>query len=317
MGAQAAALLDAGGPVGEVPPPAAAVGGLVLRRPAAYRLDVLARGHGGVGLAPSAYDGERLHRVLPTGVPVVVGPDLAVTWSVPTDEGAVRRALTDVLCLEDDLGELHEACDRIPSLAWVRAAGAGRVLRSPGAFEDLAGVLASTNTSYASTRRMTAALVRCASAEGAYPTPEQVLRAGENAVRGAGWGYRAPWLLALAARAEQVDRWRQPGVADGDVLAGLRSLPGFGAFAAATALPLLGHRPRPLALDGWLRRAGPDPAEFAPMGRWAGTGVWLAATGPRAGQVTGRPGGQATGRPGGSDLRDPGSPTCSGTPAPR
>ena len=78
-----------------------------------------------------------------------------------------------------------------------------------------------------------------------------------------------------------VERWREPSVPDDEVLAGLRALPGFGPFAAATALPLLGHRPRPVVLDGWLRRQVPDPEAYAPMGRWAGTGIWLAVTARR------------------------------------
>ena len=278
MGTQAAALLDAGGAVGDVPPPAVAVGSLRLAAPPAYDLDRVARGHAGVGHPPSAYDGNQLHRVLPGGVPVVVTPDLQVSWSVPTDAAAVARVLTDVLGLTDDLTALHEACDRLPSLSWVRGAGAGRALRAPTAFEDLAGVLASTNTSYAATRRMLAGIVH-----GAFPTPEQVLALGEAGPRAAGWGYRAPALLALAARAEQIERWREPELADDEVLAGLRTLPGFGAFAAATALPLLGHRPRPLVLDGWLRRQAGDPSIYAPMGRWAGTGLWLTVTAHRFG----------------------------------
>ena len=151
------------------------------------------------------------------------------------------------------------------------------MLRAPTAFEDLAGTLASTNTSYAATRRTVAALV----GPGPFPEPRAVLAAGEHALRRAGWGYRAPALLALAERADEVETWRDPSVRDEQVLAGLRSLRGFGAFAAATALPLLGHRPRPLVLDGWLRAQVADAAPFAAMGRWAGTGVWLAATARR------------------------------------
>lgn len=285
MGAQAAALLDAGGPVGDVPVAGPAVGSLSLDAPAAYDLDRVARGHAGVGLAPSAYDGTRLHRVLPGGVPVVVAPDLTVKWSAPADPAHVRHHLTDVLCLDDDLTDLHDACDRVPSLAWVRPAGAGRVLRAPSAFEDLAGVLASTNTSYAATRRMVAGIVR-----GAFPTPDEVLALGEDGLRAAGWGYRAPSLLVLAARAEEVETWRDPSVADDEVLAGLRSLPGFGPFAAASALPLLGHRPRPLVLDGWLRAQVDDPSAWDAMGRWAGTGLWLAVTRHRGGSAGRGPG---------------------------
>lgn len=283
MGAQAAALLDAGGPVGDVPPPAVPVGSLRLTAPVAYDLDRVARGHAGVGLAPSAYDGTHLHRVLPGGVlpggvPVVVAPDLTLTWSAPADPDEVRRVLTGVLCLDDDLTGLHEACDRVPSLSWVRPAGAGRVLRAPSAFEDLAGVLASTNTSYAATRRMVGGIAR-----GAFPSPDEVLALGEDGLRSAGRGYRAPSLLALAARADEAEGWLDPAVPDEQVLAGLRSLPGFGPFAAASALPLLGHRPRPLVLDGWLRAQVDDPTAWDAMGRWAGTGMWLAVTRGRGG----------------------------------
>lgn len=278
MGAQAAALLDAGDPVGDVPAPSPVAGSLRLTAPRPYDLDRVARGHGGVGLAPSAYDGIRLHRVLrlPDGpLPVVVHPDLTATWARPTSHaGEVERQLRVVLALDDDLSELWAACDRVPSLGWVRPAGAGRVLRAPTAFEDLVGTLASTNTSYAATRRRVAGLV----GEGSFPTPAEVRALGEARLRALGWGYRAPHLVALAAA--DLERWRDPAVPDDEVLAGLRALPGFGPFAAATALPLLGCRPRPLVLDGWLRaRAGDGVAErLAPMGRWAGTGLWLEVT---------------------------------------
>ena len=281
MGAQAAALLDAGGPVGDVPPPAPEAGGLRLHAPQPYVLDAVARGHGGVGLRPSAYDGVRLHRVLhlPDGpLPVVVHPDLRVTWSRPTAHAEqVRRQLTVVLALEDDLGELWDACDRVPHLRRARAAGAGRVLRAPTAFEDLVGTLAATNASYAASRRMVGALDVLAA--------DDVARLGEHGLRARGWGYRAPALLhlarAVADGALDVERWRDARVPDDEVLAGLRALPGFGPFAAASALPLLGCRPRPVVLDGWLRRQVPEPAAYAPMGRWAGTGIWLAVTASR------------------------------------
>jgi N-glycosylase/DNA lyase len=306
VGAQAAALLDAGGPVGDVPRPAAAAGGLRLTAPQPYALSAVALGHGGVGFAPSAYDGARLHRVLrlPDGpLPVVVSPDLQVTWSRSTSHAdEVRRQLTTVLALADDLTELWDACDLVPSLRGARAAGAGRVLRAPTAFEDLVGTLATTNASYAASRRSVGALV-----DGAFPTPEQVARLGEDGLRARGWGYRAPALLSLARAADgglDVEAWRDPDLPDDEVLAAVRSLPGFGPFAAATALPLLGHRPRPLVLDGWLRTRVPDPGAYARMGRWAGTGVWLAVTARRwAGAGSGGRARRSPSRPGTPDPR--------------
>ena len=63
---------------------------------------------------------------------------------------------------------------------------------------------------------------------------------------------------------------------DDEVQARVRALPGLGPFSAASLLPLLG-RPRPLVLDGWLA-AQAEPGwerRLAPLGRWAGTGLWL------------------------------------------
>jgi N-glycosylase/DNA lyase len=210
-----------------------------------------------------------------------VHPDLRVTWSRPTAcEDEVRRQLTAVLALEDDLAALWDACDRVPELRRARPAGAGRVLRAPTAFEDLVGTLAATNASYAASRRMVTALV-----DGAFPAPEALARHGEDGLRARGWGYRAAALHHLATAVADggldVERWRDASVPDDEVLAGLRALPGFGPFAAATALPLLGHRPRPVVLDGWLRRQAPEPQAYAAMGRWAGTGIWLAVTARR------------------------------------
>lgn len=267
MGAQAAALLDGGGPVGDVPPPAPAKGSLRLTGPQPYDLDRVARSHGGVGLAPTAWDGARLHL---NGV--VVQRDLTVTWSRSRPDLATLRW---VLALDDDLAELWDACDRVPSLRWVRPLGAGRLLRSPTAWQDLVGALAATNASYAATRRMVGALV----GGGPFPTAAEVLERDLT-----GWGYRAASLRGLAERvaAGDVDpkAWCDLGVPDAQVLAELRALPGIGPFAAAQLLPLLGPRPRPVVLDGWLR-AQVDPAGYAAMGRWAGSGMLLAVTAGR------------------------------------
>ena len=287
MGAQAAAALAGDGPLGQVPPPFRPAGRLVLAGPPGYVLDRVARAHGGVGLAPTWYDGRTLGLRLPG--PVRVDGDLVVTWADQPPDPAVLR---DVLALDDDLGDLWDACDRLPDLAWVRPAGAGRLLRSPTVWQDLVGLLASTRTSYRSTQAMLRGLVR----DGPFPTPGEVARLREEDLRG--WGYRSGALLALARAVDlgQVDpqSWRDPVLPDAQVSEAVRALRGFGPFSAASLLPLLG-RPRPLVLDGWLRdrlsaRHGPLTSEqvrrrYAPLGRWAGTGLWLDVTGagrPRA-----------------------------------
>lgn len=273
MGAQAAALLASGGPIGDVParpgPDGAdATGVLRLAPPASYDLEQVARGHGGVGLAPTAWDGRRLHLRLPD--PVVVHPDLTVAWtgSAP-DEATLRR----VLCLDDDLEPLWAACDLVPRLTWVRAQGAGRVLRAPTVWQDLVGVLAGSRTSY----RGTQAMVRSLVGGGPFPSPEQVLAHPVPSF----WGHRSRWLQALAgAHLDGLDseRWLDPALPDDDVAAQARGLDGFGPFGVSQVLPLLG-RPRPFVLDGWLAAQVPDPEVYAVMGRWAGSGMWLDVTG--------------------------------------
>lgn len=279
MGAQAAALLAAGGPVGAVPPPSPPDGVLRLTAHASYDLARVARSHSGVGLAPTAWDGSRLHLRLPG--PVVVAPDLTVTWSGPRPDRAVLR---HVLALDDDLADLHDACDRVPGLGWARAADAGRLLRSPTVWQDLVGALASTNTSYASTQRMLADLV----GGGPFPAPAQVLDRDLTA-----WGYRAAALRELAETDVDPQRWLDPALPDEQVAAEIGALRGFGPYAVASVLPLLG-RPRPLLLDGWLRRAGgldarEAAARYAPAGRWAGTCLWLEVTARWLGTRPGRP----------------------------
>lgn len=273
MGAQAAALLRSGGPVGDVPGAPAWAGALRLAAPAGFDLARTARAHGGVGLAPTAWDGTALHLRLPD--PVLVEPDLTVRWAgVRPNVFVLRR----VLALDDDLGPLLAACDRVPSLTWLRPSGAGRVLRSPTVWQDLVGTLAGTRASYRATQAMLRALV----GDGPFPTPEQVL---DRDVRA--FGHRAPWLRALAQRLAggwDAERLLDAAVPDDQVLAEVRGLAGFGPFATAQLMPLLG-RPRPLVLDAWLRDTLdglPDTAlheRYAAMGRWSGTGAWLEAAG--------------------------------------
>lgn len=218
--------------------------------------------------------------MLPGGV-VRVDDDLVVTWEgAPADPGGVVRR---VLGLDDDLAELHAGCREVPSLAWVPDAGAGRVLRAPTVWEDLVALLLSTRTSFASARRSVARLVADGAPPGTprpFPSPEDVARRDDLP-----GGYRAASLRALARAVADGDvdpeAWRDDGrYGDGEVQARVRALPGLGPFSAASLLPLLG-RPRPLVLDGWLA-AQAEPGwerRLAPLGRWAGTGLWLEVSG--------------------------------------
>ena len=281
MGAQAAALLDAaaeGAPLGTLDPPWVPAGSTRLTVPGRFDLGRTALTHGGVGLAPSGWDGQRLHLRLPGG-PVSVDRDLVVGWrDARPPVGVLRR----VLALDDDVEPLWRACDAVDGLAWVRATGTGRVLRSPTVWQDVVGALAQVRSSYRGAQARMRALV----GDRSFPAP------GEVAARRQlpGWGLREPWLRALAAAVDagsaDPERWLDPDLTDDDVHEQLLELVGVGRFTAAQLMPLLG-RPRPMVLDGWLRTqlggAGDAVlrARYAAAGRWAGTAAWLDALAPR------------------------------------
>jgi hypothetical protein len=235
--------------MGDPRPPFAVAARVVLAGPDGYDLDRVARAHGGCGLAPTAYDGAVLTTVLPCGAAARVHPDLSVELSAPADVTPLRT----VLDLDTDLSALWEAAPQ-----WH---GAGRQLRAGSPFQALAQALAATNTSYRGTQAMLRELV----GDGPFPEPDQVV--GRDLQR---WGYRRAALDAAACT--DTDGW--PGLDDEDLVAAVRALPGFGPFAAASMLPLLG-RPRPLALDGWLVRQAGDPERYRRYGRWAGEVLWL------------------------------------------
>lgn len=281
MGAQAAVLLDAaccGAPLGTLDPPWSPTGSVQLAVSGRFDLARTALAHAGVGLAPSGWDGQRLHLRLPGG-PVAVDRDLTVTWrDAPPDVAVVRR----VLALDDDVEPLWRACDAVEGLAWVRVTGAGRVLRSSTVWQDLAGSLAQVRSSYLGTQARMRALV----GDAPFPTPAEVAARPQLP----GWGLREPWLRALAMAVEggvvDPERWLDPQLDDDVVHEQLLALPGVGRFTAAQLMPLLG-RPRPMVLDGWLRTQLGDAsdavlaARYAAAGRWAGTAAWLDALAPR------------------------------------
>lgn len=319
MGAQAEAALARNREVhGEVPPGAELprLGRMSLGvRPPGFSLRRTAMSHGWCELAPTAYDDQRgvLHRTLdlPDAGPLTVsvrrqpaGP-LEASWGrvhgTCDDRMSIKAQLRRMLTLDDDLTALYDACAADPGLDWVRDDGAGRLLRSPTVWEDLAKTLATTNCSWALTRSMCRRLVDVLGAEGpagerAFPAPEAVVAASEEGMRvDIRAGYRARAFVDLGTSLSQrVDdaRWLRgapSSLPPAEVLLAIRSLRGFGPYAAEGMLGLLGH-PRGLALDSWVRAKLPRllgvgsmtdaeiTARYAAYGEWAGSVLWLELT---------------------------------------
>lgn len=165
-------------------------------------------------------------------------------------EAAWRRVESDatrMFRLDDELGSFYERCRREGApFAEAPRTGFGRLLRSPTLFEDLVKVLATTNTTWGGTKSMVSNLVRLAGSRGAFPTPRQVARLGADRIREeARWGYRAEYLAELSRDvdrgAHDLDRWdRWCGTTD-ELEAEVRALPGFGPYATAHVLSLLGR----------------------------------------------------------------------------
>jgi N-glycosylase/DNA lyase len=289
---------------------------LSLRTTQPFELRLALFGHGWIDLAPHAWDegARRWTTALwvdgaAADVAVTAGEDaLRVEYRARRDlaPARVREALARMLRLDLDLEPFWCACDAEPSLAWVRRRGAGRMLRSAHAFEDLMKLLFTTNCSWAATRLMTKRLIDALGAEApsgarAFPSPEACAREDErfwrDVVRA---GYRGRACTALArgfASGELCDEhFTAPGLDAASMRERVLALDGFGPYAAGQALRLFGHH-EDLALDSWCRatlakRAGKrrPPTDraiastYRRFGTWQGLALWMDLTAPWHGE---------------------------------
>jgi len=236
-----------------------------------YRRTVLS--HGWCELSPCAFDDQSwtLRRVLGVGdkalTVAIDGTEDALRIQAPRRLGAraaevVSRDVRHMFRLDDDLNEFYRMMDVDPSFAWVSAAGAGRLLRSPTVYEDLVKTLCTTNCSWALTKIMVTALVTNlgrATNDGqrAFPTPEAMADAPEKFYRDTvRSGYRAPYLKELAGRVASgslnVEVWLTSNLSTAELKREIKQVKGAGDYAADNLLKLLG-RYDGLALDSWVR----------------------------------------------------------------
>jgi 3-methyladenine DNA glycosylase/8-oxoguanine DNA glycosylase len=274
------------------------------------------RSHGVADLPPNQIaDGVQLSTVLSAGGQawaVELGPGrgqatarlrAAPGASEPPAERWVELAavLAHMLRLDEDLSAFYAIAAADPALAWVPAAGAGRMLRSPTVFEDVVKTICTTNCAWSGTVRMVSALVSSLGtpAEGipvrrAFPSPEALAQAPpEFFVAVARAGYRGPYLRRLAdAVAEgelDLEGLGDRSLSDAVVSERLLEIDGVGPYAAAHVMMLLG-RYRPLILDSWTRptyrRLSGRPRvtdagivrAFARYREFAGLAFWLTLT---------------------------------------
>jgi 3-methyladenine DNA glycosylase/8-oxoguanine DNA glycosylase len=226
--------------------------------------DDIVTSHGWYQLAPFTYDPEAqvLHRVHQIGedAPFVLsifaqGDTLA--WRTDRDVSAhvatIQADVERMFCWHWRLDDLYAAIQHQPRYASLIARRWGRLLVAPTVWEDLAKTLFTTNTTWAQTRQMSARLCALGSPhqdQHAFPTPQRIAHMPLNefieAIRA---GYRAAYLHELAQRIVDgldVEAWR---TLDSETLyKHVRSLKGFGDYAAGTMVRMLGHFDR-LAID--------------------------------------------------------------------
>jgi len=174
---------------------------------------------------------------------------------------ALREALWRYFRLDDDLEAIHRELGKDPVMAQALQSFRGLRLLRQDPWECLACFICSVDSNIP---RIIGTVERLAQAFGApiatgqgvvhaFPTPQAVAEAGEEALRRLGLGFRAPYL------------WRSARmIADGEVdLAGLRSLPYAEAKRALVTLPGVGEKVADCVLAFSL-----DKLEAFPIDRW-------------------------------------------------
>jgi 3-methyladenine DNA glycosylase/8-oxoguanine DNA glycosylase len=245
---------------------------ITLRARGPFRLAAVAVSHGWFQTAPFEWDGDRLElsrrESLDDGAVTVVMSDaaggVAVRPSAALSPPARARAIARVrrmLQLDADLEGFLEAAREVePALADdLEAYGGGRVLAGPSLYEDVVKSICGTNVTW---RQAVGIINRIASLgpHGAFPTPPDLLRAGDDWLRAeARVGYRAGSILAAARSSvdgtlAEIEHDSAAGDSE-RVYAGLLKLAGVGPATAGFILMLMGHFDRPSVDAATLRIA--------------------------------------------------------------
>ncbi len=260
-------------------------GSIVLEAPHAISVEQTVRSHGWYLLAPWSWDDAKkaLSRPerLPSGSPAEVeatrhGPNSVLVKvdgrSIgPEDIKAARDRVARWLSTDWDPGPAIETADRIdPSAADAIRRGHGRFLRGSTFYEDFAKTVCTIQISWSGTLRMTMALVESFGG-GTFPTPRDVIDAGESGLRQVGrLGFRAPQLLASTERllAKGLMDEHGNGAEDRITYDELIELPGIGPYAASHISMLLHDYSRvpvdSAVTSSFRERYGLEPAQIEP-----------------------------------------------------
>lgn len=277
--------------------------------PRPYSLELCVRSHGWYQCPPFRWDGRTLLRgerdgardcLIAIGQPAKNRLEVSVTGAgdVATRDRMVT-AMGRMLRVDEDLSGFQRAAEAKPQIADHVGRGWGRILRGGSLWEDVTKALMGTNVAWRQAVRMIDGLARLGPSSShavdlpLFPTPEEVLAAGEETIREqVRCGYRAPYLLGIAAGVRDgtfdLDDLDQQAAAlpTAEVERRLRELPGIGPATAAYLLTFLGHYDRPTVdsstvayaaeryFDGEKRSLKETTALFDHYAPYRALGIW-------------------------------------------
>lgn len=227
------------------------------------------------------------------GVFVETEPQMAVR------DANVHAMVRWMFSLEQGFDEFYELAVDHPKLSHVVEQGKGRLLRGSSLFEDVVKTILTTNTSWAGTIRMVAALVEHFGEpmpddvrQRAFPSAEALAVLSLEELSGsAGLGYRTPYVLELsrdvASGLRALESLRFSDESTEEIRRELLSIKGVGEYAAASILMLLGRYDF-IPIDSWAFKLvshewhqgapiGREEVEeaFASWGPWKGLAYWF------------------------------------------
>jgi 3-methyladenine DNA glycosylase/8-oxoguanine DNA glycosylase len=276
-----------------------------ISTPANFHFASTVVSHGWYRLAPFRWvrQEETLHRPLVLGgkpVDLAIsfdGHELRVEGAVDdASDAELRRKLSRMFQLGIDTSEFVALSRASQTHGWVASSGFGRLLCGATLFEDVVKIIATTNTMWKQTVRMTELLVekcgrRTKSGRAAFPEPADVARFSADELQlDCRLGYRAKSIHTLAtgilSGAIDLNLMSDPSQSTAELFASYRELPGIGPYGAAHLLAMDGrhdfiavdtefrrfvreryHGGRPVSDRTMLRR-------YAKWGRWKYLAYW-------------------------------------------
>ena len=206
------------------------------------------------------------------------------------DSAELRAKLTRMFQLHVDTSGFVTLTRNSPSHEWVARSGFGRLLCGSTLFEDIVKIIATTNTTWQQTVRMTELLVekcgkRTRTKRAAFPEPADILQFREDELQqDCRLGYRAKSIHSLASGivngSIDLARISDASQKTEELFASYKTLPGIGPYGAAHLLAMDGRHDF-IAVDSEFRRfvreryhKGRAVSDIAMLRRYAKWGRW-------------------------------------------